>query len=164
MHCLILLVGFPRSTSDKELTCQYRRLKRPWFSPWVRKIPWRRAWQPTPIQAHESTYKNGFCYFPRGGSVRILGLLKPQTTRNLAVWNQISKNGTVNSCLEDLNDSDAEKQPQFPTPVQTLDKAFLDTMFSIHPNFVVPKETESRVHFSTRSSCSVLYIRALLSF
>ena len=20
-----------------------------WFSPWVEKIPWRRAWQPTPV-------------------------------------------------------------------------------------------------------------------
>ena len=27
--------------------CQCRRCKRPRFSPWVRKIPWRRAWQPT---------------------------------------------------------------------------------------------------------------------
>ena len=22
---------------------------RPWFDPWVRKIPWRRKWQPTPV-------------------------------------------------------------------------------------------------------------------
>ena len=22
---------------------------RHWFDPWVRKIPWRKAWQPTPI-------------------------------------------------------------------------------------------------------------------
>ena len=22
---------------------------RPWFGPWVRKIPWRREWQPTPV-------------------------------------------------------------------------------------------------------------------
>ena len=28
-------------------TCQYRRLRRG-FSPWIGKIPWRRAWQPTP--------------------------------------------------------------------------------------------------------------------
>ena len=28
-------------------TCQYRRL-RCGFSPWIGKIPWRRAWQPTP--------------------------------------------------------------------------------------------------------------------
>ena len=28
---------------------QCRRCKRPRFYPWVRKIPWRRKWQPTPI-------------------------------------------------------------------------------------------------------------------
>ena len=27
--------------------CQCRRRKRHRFNPWVRKIPWRRAWQPT---------------------------------------------------------------------------------------------------------------------
>ena len=25
------------------------RPKRHWFDPWVEKIPWRRAWQPTPV-------------------------------------------------------------------------------------------------------------------
>jgi len=29
--------------------CQSRRLRRCWFDPWVRKIPWRRAWQPIPV-------------------------------------------------------------------------------------------------------------------
>ena len=33
--------------SGKEPTCQGRRQKRCGFSPWVRKIPWRRSWQPT---------------------------------------------------------------------------------------------------------------------
>ena len=33
----------------KEPTSQYRRLKTLGFDPWVRKIPWRRAWQPTPV-------------------------------------------------------------------------------------------------------------------
>ena len=28
--------------------CHCRRYKRPRFNPWVRKIPWRRAWRPTP--------------------------------------------------------------------------------------------------------------------
>ena len=32
-------------------TCQGRRHGRYWFDPWVRKIPWRRAWQPTPVLA-----------------------------------------------------------------------------------------------------------------
>ena len=32
--------------SGKEPACQCRR---PWFPPWVEKIPWRRAWQLTPV-------------------------------------------------------------------------------------------------------------------
>ena len=39
--------GFPGSASAKELTCQCRGCKRCCFDPWVRKSPWRRAWQPT---------------------------------------------------------------------------------------------------------------------
>ena len=35
--------------SGKELACQCRRLKRCGFDPWVRKIPWRRKWQPTSV-------------------------------------------------------------------------------------------------------------------
>jgi len=38
--------GFPGGASGKESTC---RCKRCGFNPWVRKIPWRRAWQPTPV-------------------------------------------------------------------------------------------------------------------
>ena len=38
---------FPHVTSGKEPTCQFRRSKRCRFNSWVRKIPWRRAWQPT---------------------------------------------------------------------------------------------------------------------
>ena len=41
--------GFPSGTSDKETPGQCRRHKRRWFNPWVGKIPWRRAWQPTPV-------------------------------------------------------------------------------------------------------------------
>ena len=35
--------------SGQESTCQCRRPKRRGFNPWVRKIPWRRAWQPIPV-------------------------------------------------------------------------------------------------------------------
>ena len=45
----ILNGGFPGGTSGKEPTCHCRRLKRRRFDPWIRKIPWRRAWQPTPV-------------------------------------------------------------------------------------------------------------------
>ena len=45
-------MGFPSGTSGKEPACQCRRCRRcrsHRFDPWVRKIPWRRAWQPTPV-------------------------------------------------------------------------------------------------------------------
>ena len=35
--------------SDKESACQCRNHRRHRFDPWVRKIPWRRRWQPTPV-------------------------------------------------------------------------------------------------------------------
>ena len=38
--------GLPWCLSSKESTCQCRRCR---FHPWVRKIPWRRARQPTPV-------------------------------------------------------------------------------------------------------------------
>ena len=41
--------GFPGGTSGKEPTCQCRRYKSHGFDPWVRKIPWRRAGQSTPV-------------------------------------------------------------------------------------------------------------------
>ena len=37
----------PRWHSSKESACQYRRRKSHGFDPWVRKIPCRKAWQPT---------------------------------------------------------------------------------------------------------------------
>ena len=40
------LLGFPGGSVVKEFACQYRRHG---FNPWVRKIPWRRKWQPTPV-------------------------------------------------------------------------------------------------------------------
>ena len=42
-------LGFPRGTGGKEPACQCRRHKICRFDPWVRKIPWRRAWQPTAV-------------------------------------------------------------------------------------------------------------------
>ena len=44
-----LYLLFPGGTSGKEPSCQCRRPKRHGFSPWVRKMPWRRERQPTPV-------------------------------------------------------------------------------------------------------------------
>ena len=42
-------LGFPGGTSGKEPACQCRRCKWWEFDPWVRKIPWKKAQQPTPV-------------------------------------------------------------------------------------------------------------------
>ena len=42
-------VSFPGGAVGKESTCQCVRCKRHGLDPWVRKIPWSRKWQPTPV-------------------------------------------------------------------------------------------------------------------
>ena len=42
-------LGFTGGTGGKEPACQCRGYRRRGFDPWVRKIAWRRAWQPTPV-------------------------------------------------------------------------------------------------------------------
>ena len=41
-------MGFPGGASGQEPACQRRRPERCELAPWVGKIPWRTAWQPTP--------------------------------------------------------------------------------------------------------------------
>ena len=48
--------SFPGGASGQESTCQCRRCQRREFNPWVRKIPWRRKWQPTPVFLHEKSH------------------------------------------------------------------------------------------------------------
>ena len=33
----------------KRISLQCKRCRKHWFDPWIRKIPWRRKWQPTPV-------------------------------------------------------------------------------------------------------------------
>ena len=44
-----LWLGLPRGHSNKESACLCRRHRRHGFDHWVRKIPWRRKWWPSPI-------------------------------------------------------------------------------------------------------------------
>ena len=46
---LCWVLGFLGGASGKEPSCQCRRHKRWRFDPWVRKTPWRRKWQLTPV-------------------------------------------------------------------------------------------------------------------
>ena len=42
-------MGFPGGASGEERVCQGRRHWRRGFHLWVGELPWRRAWQPTPV-------------------------------------------------------------------------------------------------------------------
>ena len=57
-------LGFPGGASGKEPACQCRICKRFRFDSWVRKIPWSRAWQPTPVfllgKSHEQRSLVGY--------------------------------------------------------------------------------------------------------
>ena len=61
-------MGIPRGAAGREPSCQRRSLKGRSFSPWVGKIPWRRAWHPTPVflpgESHGQRSLVG--YSPRG--------------------------------------------------------------------------------------------------
>ena len=46
---LKLSIELHRWWRGKESACQCRRLERCRFDPWVRKTPWRRKWQSTPV-------------------------------------------------------------------------------------------------------------------
>ena len=48
-ECHCIYQGFPRWPSGTELACQCRKHKRGGFDPWVGMMPWRRAWQCTPL-------------------------------------------------------------------------------------------------------------------
>ena len=61
--------GFPGDISGKGPTCQCKRHKRGRFDPWVGKIPWRTAWQPTLIFLPGESHRQGSLlgYNPQGG-------------------------------------------------------------------------------------------------
>ena len=58
--------GFPGGASGKEPAHQCRRPKRCGFHPWVGKIPWRRARQPTPVplpgESHRQRSLGGYSH------------------------------------------------------------------------------------------------------
>ena len=57
-------MGLPGGASDKEPACHCSRCKRHGFDPWVGKIPWGRAWQPTfvfsPGESHGRRRRVGY--------------------------------------------------------------------------------------------------------
>ena len=66
-HTQVRVWGFIGGSviKKKNPACQCRRYKRWWFNPWVGKIPWKKAWQPTPVflpgESHEQRKLMGYC-------------------------------------------------------------------------------------------------------
>ena len=65
----------PRWHSDKEATYQCRRQG---FDPWVRKIPWRRKWQPTPVVLPRKSHRGSW------------GLQSMESQRRVSTWGQFT--------------------------------------------------------------------------
>ena len=66
-------MGLPGGASGKEFACQCRRHTSCGFNPWVRKIPWRRKWQPSQYLWPE----NSMCRQP--GGLQFTWFAKSQT-------------------------------------------------------------------------------------
>ena len=47
MELALQRLSFPGGSDGKKSACQCRRHE---FDPWVRKMPWRRKWQPAPVR------------------------------------------------------------------------------------------------------------------
>ena len=73
-------------------------LQGPGFNPWVRKIPWRRKWQPTPVllpgKSHRQKSVAGFS--PRGRK------RAGQHQKRIALFLCQANRNTQSSCLEKL--------------------------------------------------------------
>ena len=56
---LIYTMGLPRWLSGKKSNCRCKSFRRHGFDPWVRKILWRRKWQPTPVFLLDNSMDRG---------------------------------------------------------------------------------------------------------
>ena len=94
--------GLPGGTSGKDPACQCRRHRRCRFDPWVGKLPWSRAWQPTLVfltgESHGQRSLVGCSPWGRKGwdttevtehacttAIRYWGILDQETTQDLSV-------------------------------------------------------------------------------
>ena len=85
--------SFPGGSVDKESACQSRRHKRYKFDPWVRKISWRRKWQPTsvflPGESHGQRSLVGYSPWGRKESDMTEGI---EQRHEKSIWGKCEKN------------------------------------------------------------------------
>ena len=56
---LFQVLGFPGDSVVKKSASQCRRCRRFGLDPWVRKIPWKGIWQPTPVFVSKNLMNRG---------------------------------------------------------------------------------------------------------
>ena len=61
--CLYIYIGFPDDAAGKESASNAGDTG---FNPWVRKIPWRRKWQPTSVFLAKKVHGQRKCYSSKG--------------------------------------------------------------------------------------------------
>ena len=127
----------PSWLSGKELTCQFRIYK---FDPWVRKIPWRRKWKPTPV------FLPGKSHGQRSKRVRHNQATKQQKTSN--------------------DSSNITMQTQYPPHLTSHKAALLVFHVLVHDTTIQPdhcahpKDLNITPHFQFRKSFSSSFSKA----
>ena len=93
-----MVILFRGVTSGKEPTCECRRCKKCRFKPWIRKIPWRRAWQP--ITVFSPGESRGQRSLPGYGSqgLKELGTIEA-TQQTLMLGNSVSSFEELADCF-----------------------------------------------------------------
>ena len=96
----MLPLGLPRWHRGKESTCQCKRCG---FNPWVKKIPWRRKLQPTPVflpwKSHGQRSLVGYSPWDGTEAHRTYGLNKSNVTIREGKTDLISWNNRNLICL-----------------------------------------------------------------
>ena len=87
-EALTMVQGFPGGASGREPACQCGRHKRCRFDPWVGKIPWRRAWQPTPVFCLKNPMGRGVWWLQSMGSQSQTRLRQLSTARHMGNYIQ----------------------------------------------------------------------------
>ena len=97
---------------SKEPACQLRRHKRHRFTPWVRKVPWRRAWQPTPVflpgDSHGQRSLEGCSPWGR----RELGTMERLSSSRTIQWPSAWRQGTLVLCVQTTQQLCTLRPPQ----------------------------------------------------
>ena len=83
----VAIESFPGSASGKESACQFKRHKSRIFNLWIRKVPWRRKWQPTPVFVPGESHGHRRTWW-----VTVHGVTNSWTWLNTHAWHSNWKN------------------------------------------------------------------------